>query len=99
MLLGIIFLNSELIKPHILRDEMILSIVGYKAKHILNRLFSCPYSDTIYSKNIKKIEKCPIFESLPFLYLSTFFDCKGGGRASSDHIMYLYNNKKMAPNR
>ena len=39
-----------------------------KAKHILNRHFSCSCSATIYSKSIKKIEKSPIFESLPFLY-------------------------------
>ena len=38
-----------------------------KANHILNRLFSCSCSDTIYSKGIKN-EKSPIFESLPFLY-------------------------------
>ena len=38
-----------------------------KAKHILYRLFSCSCSDTIYGKSIK-IEKSPIFESLPFLY-------------------------------
>ena len=34
-----------------------------KAKHILNRNFSCSCSDTIKSKSIKKIEKSPIFES------------------------------------
>ena len=39
-----------------------------KAKHILNRHFSCSFSDTIYSKSIKKNRKSPIFESLPFLY-------------------------------
>ena len=33
-----------------------------KAKHILNRLFSCSCSDTIYSKSIKKNRKSPIFE-------------------------------------
>ena len=40
-----------------------------KANHILNRLFSCSCSDTIYSKSIKKSrKKIPSFESLPFLY-------------------------------
>ena len=34
---------------------------------------SCSCSDTIYSKSIKKIEKSPIFEGLPFFYKSTFF--------------------------
>ena len=32
-----------------------------KAKHILNRPFSCPCSDTIYGKSIKKIRKKPPF--------------------------------------
>ena len=40
-----------------------------KATHILNRLFSCSCSDTIYGKSIKKNrKKNPIFESLQFLY-------------------------------
>ena len=32
-----------------------------KAKHILNRLFSCSCSDTIYSKSIKKNRKSKQF--------------------------------------
>ena len=39
-----------------------------KAKHILNRHFSCSCGDTIYTKSIKKIRKSPIFESIPFLF-------------------------------
>ena len=70
-----------------------------KAKHIFNRFFfSCSCSDTIYSKSIKKIEKSPIFEILAFLYKSTFSECKGGSRASSDHIIY-FNKNKLAQNR
>ena len=69
-----------------------------KAKHILDRLFSCSCSDTIYRKVLRKIEKSPIFESLPFLYKSTFSECKGGSLASSDRIIYL-NKNKFAPNR
>ena len=34
----------------------------------------------------------PIFESLPLLYWSTFPECKGGSRASSDRII-LFNKK------
>ena len=34
------------------------------ANYILNRLFSCSCSDTIYSKSIKKNRKSPIFENL-----------------------------------
>ena len=36
-----------------------------KANHMLNGLFSCSCSDTIYSKSIKKN---PFLETLPFLY-------------------------------
>ena len=63
-----------------------------KANHILNRLFSCSCSGTIYGKIIKKNRKSPIFKSLPFLYWLTFSQCKGGSRASSDHIIHF--NKK-----
>ena len=44
MLLGIIFLNTELNKPHFVRDEMIVYALFaiYKAKHILNGHFSAP---------------------------------------------------------
>ena len=38
-----------------------------KAKHILNGLFSCSLSDTIYSKSIKKIRK-----KVPFLNVYYF---------------------------
>ena len=34
-----------------------------KAKHILNRLFSCSCGDTIYGKSIKENRKSPNFES------------------------------------
>ena len=44
VLLGIIFLNTELIKPLILRDKMIFYalLAINKEKHILNRLFRAP---------------------------------------------------------
>ena len=38
-----------------------------KAKHILNRHFSCSSSDTIYSKSIKKTQK-----KVPFLKVNHF---------------------------
>ena len=63
-----------------------------KAKLILNRLFSCSCSDTISSKSIMKHRKSPIFESLAFLYKSTFSECKSGSHASSDRVIYF--NKK-----
>ena len=63
-----------------------------KAKSILNTHFSCSRCDPIYSKRIKKKQKSPIFESLPFLYKSTFSECKGLSRASSDRIIYLNKN-------
>ena len=37
-----------------------------KAKHLLNRHFSCSCSDIIYSKSIQKIRKNLIFESQHF---------------------------------
>ena len=45
------------------RNEYYALLAINKAKHILNRLFSCSCSGTIYSKSIKKIRKSPIFES------------------------------------
>ena len=69
-----------------------------KAKYILNRLFSCSCSDTISSESIKKHKKSPIFESIAFLYKSTFSECKGGSCASGDRIINLKKNK-LATNR
>ena len=40
----------------------------------------------------RQIEKSPIFESLPFLYQSTFSKCKGVSRASSDVMIYFDKN-------
>ena len=74
------------------RNEFYVLLATNKAKHILNRLFSCSCSDTIYSKSIKKNKKSPIFESLSFLNLSTFYKCKGGCRTSSDRIIYFNKN-------
>ena len=74
------------------RNDFYALFATNKAKYVLNRHFSCSCSDTNYSKSIKKIEKSPIFESLPFLYYSTFSECKGVSRASSDHIIYLNKN-------
>ena len=39
------------------RNGFYLLLAINKAKHILNRLFSCSCSDIIYSKSIKKIVK------------------------------------------
>ena len=36
------------------RNDLYAVLAINKAKHILNRLFSCSCSDTIYSKSIKK---------------------------------------------
>ena len=74
------------------RNDLYALLSTNNTKHILNRHFSCSCSDTIYSKNIKKIEKSPIFESLPFLYQSTFSECKGVSRANSDLIIYFNKN-------
>ena len=71
------------------RNDFYALFATNKAKHILNRYLSCSCSDTIYSKTIKKNRKSPIFESLPFLYKSTFNECKGISRKSSDRIIYF----------
>ena len=55
-LLGIIFLNTELNKPHFLCDEMIFMHRSLQIKqNIFSKgLFSCVCSGIIYTKNIKK---------------------------------------------
>ena len=70
VLLGIIFLNTELNKLHFLRDERIFMHCSLQIKQniLLNRQFSCSCSYTIYSKSINKNRKSPFFESLLFLY-------------------------------
>ena len=78
------------------RNDFYALLAKYKAKHILIRHFSCSCSDTVFSKSIKKIEKSPILESLLFLYYSTFSNCKGCSRTSSDRIIYS-NKNKLAP--
>ena len=43
------------------RNDFYALFATNKAKHILNRHFSCSCSDTIYSKSIKKIRKKSLF--------------------------------------
>ena len=94
MLLGIIFLNTELNKPHFLRDEMIFMHCSLQIKQNIYSIgiFHVPVVTQFIVKVKRKIEKSPIFESLLFLYWSTFSACKGGSRTSSDRIIYF--NKK-----
>ena len=75
------------------RNDVYALFATNKAKNILNRHFSCFCSDTMYSKSIKKNRKSQIFESLSFLYYSTFSECKGSSLASSDRKIYF--NKKL----
>ena len=63
-----------------------------KAKHILNRHFCAPVVTQFIVKVSRKIEKSPIFESLPFLYYLTFSECKGESRTSSDGMIYFNQN-------
>ena len=60
-----------------------------KANHILNRLFSCSCSDTIYSKSIKKNRKKSHFLKFTISLLANIFQCKGGSRARIDYIIYF----------
>ena len=50
------------------RNDFYALFASNKAKHILNRHFSCSCSDTIYSKSIKKNRK-----KVPFLKVYHFF--------------------------
>ena len=56
---NIFFLNTELNKAKLFarRNDFHALFATNKAKHILNRHFSCSCSDTIYSKSIKKNRK------------------------------------------
>ena len=74
------------------RNDFYALVATNKAKYILMRHFACSCSDTIYSTSIKKNRKSPIFESLLFLYWSTFFECKGVSQASSDRIIFFNKN-------
>ena len=100
MLLGIIFLNTELNKPHFWCDEMIFIYFSLQIKQniYIKGIFCAPVVTQFIVKVKRKIEKSPIFESLPFLYQSTFSECKGVSRARSDRIIY-FNKIKLAPNR
>ena len=49
------------------RNDFYALFATNKAKHILNRLFSCSCGDTIYSKSIKKNRK-----KVPFLKVYHF---------------------------
>ena len=50
------------------------------------------FSYVLYSQIIKENRKKPIFASLPILFLSTFSECKGVSRASSDRTIYFNKN-------
>ena len=81
------------------QNEFYVLFATNKAKHILNWHLSCPCSDTIYSKSIKRNRKSPIFESLLFLYKSTFSECRGVSCARSYRIIKFNKKIKLAPNR
>ena len=70
VLLGIIFLNTELNKPRVLRDEMIFMHCSLQIKQNIYSvgIFPAPVVTQFIVKVESKIEKSPIFESLPFLF-------------------------------
>ena len=55
------------------RDDFYALLALKKAKHVLNRLFSCSCSDTIYSKSIKKNRKKIHFLKLTISLLVNIF--------------------------
>ena len=89
MLLGIIFLNTELNNQNLLRDEMIFMHCSLQITPNIYSIgiYGAPVVTQFIVKVLRKIEKSPIFYSLLFLYLSTFPKCKGGSRASSDRMI------------
>ena len=91
MLLGIIFLNTELNKAHFLRDEMMFMHCSLQIKQNIYSIdiFRAPVVTQLLVKVLRKLEKSPICESLPFLYYSTFSKCKGVSGASSTRIIYF----------
>ena len=94
MLLEIIFLNTELNKLHFLRDEMIFMHCSLQIKQNIYSIgiFHAPVVTQFIEKVLRKIEKSPIFESLPFLYKSTFPKFKGVGHANGDRKIYFNKN-------
>ena len=90
--------RTKQVNMFVQRNVLYTLFATNKAKIILNRHISCSCSDTIYNKSRKKIAKRLIFESLPFLYYSTFSGCKDVSRTSSNHKIY-FNKNKLASNR
>ena len=58
------------------RNDIYALLAINKAKHILNRLFSCSCSDSIYGKSIKVNRESPIFESYHFSISQPFPNVK-----------------------
>ena len=70
VLLGVFFLYTELSKPHFLRDEMICMHCSLQIKQNIYSIgiFRAPVVTQFIVKVLRKFEKSPIIESLPFLY-------------------------------
>ena len=58
------------------RNDIYALFATNKAKHLLNRHFSCSCSETIYSKSIKKIEKVPFLKVYHFSISQNFPNVK-----------------------
>ena len=64
--------RTEQATLYVRRNKFNAFFASNKAKHILNRHFSCSCSDTIYSKSIKKIEKVPFLKVYLFSISNIF---------------------------
>ena len=101
MLLGIIFLNTELNKPHFLRDEMIFMQSSLQIKQNIYSIgiFRAPVV-TIYSKSIKKNlkKKSPILKVYHFSISQHFPNVKV---VVVQAVITKYDliKNKLAPNR
>ena len=92
MLLGIIFLNTELTKPHFLSDEMIFMHCSLQIKQNINSLgiFRAPVVSQFIEKVYRKTKKKQFLKVLPFLYYSAFSNCNSESRTSSDRIICFF---------
>ena len=66
----IIFMNTELSKPHFLLNEMIFMHWSLQIKQYIYSIgiFHAPVVTQFIVKANRKIQKSPIFESLPILF-------------------------------
>ena len=101
MLLGIIFLNTELNKPHFFarRNGLYALVATNKAKHILIRHCSCFCSDTIFSESIKHNRKKATFLKVYHFSICQHFPNVKVVIVQALIALYILTKIKLAPSR